>query len=62
MGGLEPWAVSTSLMIWASTVSAPTAVARKVKAPFWLMVPPTTFAPSPLATGTGSPVIIDSST
>ncbi|RIH74094.1 hypothetical protein Mhypo_03525 [Meiothermus hypogaeus] len=62
MAGLEPWAVSTSLMIWASTVSAPTAVAWKVKAPFWLRVPPMTFAPSDLSTGMGSPVIMDSST
>ena len=43
-------------------VSAPTLVARKVKAPVLLIVPPTTSAPFSLATGTGSPVIIDSST
>ena len=49
-------------MIWASTVSAPTRVARKVKLPVLLIVPPTTSAPAAFATGTGSPVIIDSST
>jgi len=33
-----------------------------VKLPVLLMVPPTTAAPAALATGTGSPVIIASST
>ncbi len=62
MGGLEAWAFSTSLIICASTVPSPTAVARKVRVPFWLMVPPITLSPSVLRTGMGSPVIMDSST
>ena len=62
IGSLEPCAASTMRMICDSIVSPPTAVARKVSAPFWLMVPPTTSAPALFATGTGSPVIIDSST
>ena len=62
MGSLAPCADSTIRMICASTVWPPTAVARTVKAPVWLTVPPTTVLPAVLATGTGSPVIIDSST
>ena len=62
MGSLEPCACSTIRMICASTVWPPTAVARSVKAPVWFTVPPTTGLPVVLATGTGSPVIIDSST
>ena len=62
IGGLEVCASSISLMIRLSTVSAPTRVARKVKAPVLLMVLPTTSAPARFSTGTGSPVSIDSST
>ena len=62
IGGLEPWASSTILMIWLKTVSAPTRVARKVKLPVPLTVPPTTSAPGPFSAGIGSPLIIDSST
>ena len=62
IGSLEPCASSTMRMICDSTVSPPTAVARKAKAPVWLTVPPTTLPPAVLATGIGSPVIIDSST
>ena len=62
IGNLAPCAASTMRMICASTVSAPTRVARKAKAPRVLSVPPTTVAPAPFSTGTGSPVIIDSST
>ena len=62
IGSLAPCAVSTMRTICASTVSAPTRVARKAKAPRVLSVPPTTVAPTPFSTGTGSPVIIDSST
>ncbi|MNQ22014.1 hypothetical protein D3C85_351460 [compost metagenome] len=62
IGSLAPWACSTMRMICASTVSPPMRVARKVSAPFWLTVPPTTAAPGSFSTGTGSPVIIDSST
>jgi hypothetical protein len=53
IGSFDPWAASTILMIWASTVSAPTLVAWKVKLPVLLSVPPTTSAPAPLATGIG---------
>ncbi len=62
MGSLPLWACSTSRMICASTLALPTAVARRVKAPVWLTVPPTTRSSMVLATGTGSPVIMDSST
>ena len=62
IGSLEPCASSTRRMICASTVCPPTAVARRVKAPFWFTVPPTTGRPADFSTGTGSPVIIDSST
>ncbi len=62
IGSLDPCAASTIRIICDSTVSAPTLVATKVKAPVLLMVPPTTSAPATLRTGTGSPLIIDSST
>ncbi len=62
MGGLLPCAASTISMMRAKTVSAPTARASNRNEPVLLMVPPTTPAPSPLCTGTLSPVIIDSST
>ncbi|MCY1296188.1 hypothetical protein D9M70_455630 [compost metagenome] len=62
IGSFAPWACSTMRMICASTVSAPTLVARKVKEPVLLIVPPTTSLPPIFSTGTGSPVIIDSST
>ena len=62
IGSLEPCASSTMRMIRESTVASPTAVARKASAPFWLTVPPTTALPAVFATGTGSPVIMDSST
>ena len=61
-GGRDPCASSTSAMIWASTVSRPTRSAVKRNAPVPLIVPPTTASPAALRTGTGSPVIIDSST
>ena len=61
MGSLPPCAASTMRMICASIVASPTAVARKVSAPVWLTVPPVTAAPAALATGAGSPVIMDSS-
>ena len=48
IGSFEPCACSTMRMIWASTVSAPMRVARKVKLPVLLMVPPTTSAPADL--------------
>ncbi|MNT33702.1 hypothetical protein D3C72_1696430 [compost metagenome] len=62
MGSLSACASSTMRMIWAISVSAPTLVARKVKEPLRFTVPPTTSEPAALVTGTGSPVIIDSST
>ena len=48
-------------MIWASIVSLPTLVARKRKAPVWLIVAPITVSPASLVTGSDSPVTIDSS-
>ncbi|MCY1372528.1 hypothetical protein D9M69_597400 [compost metagenome] len=61
IGSLEPCACSTMRMICASNVSLPTLVARNVSAPFWLTVPPTTSEPGVFSTGTGSPLIMDSS-
>ena len=49
-------------MIWASTVSAPTRVARKVSVPVVLSVPPITRSPARFSTGRLSPVIMLSST
>ncbi|MNL21256.1 hypothetical protein D3C87_1425360 [compost metagenome] len=43
-------------------VSPPTFSALNLKLPFWLIVPANTLSPSFLATATGSPVIILSST
>jgi len=59
---LEPCASRTSLMIWASIVSAPTLVAVYRNAPVWLIVAPMTVSPAVLTTGIGSPVTMDSST
>ncbi len=61
IGAFEDCASCTSLTICASMVSVPTLVARMVKAPVVLMVAPMTTSPSPLSTGTDSPVTIDSS-
>ena len=49
-------------MMRASTVSAPTCSARTLKAPRWLIVPERTLSPGRLRTGTGSPLIMLSST
>ena len=49
-------------MICASTVSPPTRVALISKEPLAFTVPPITSDPPAFSTGTGSPVIIDSST
>ena len=46
----------------ASSVSAPTRSARITSEPLPLTVAPVTLSPAALATGTGSPVIMDSST
>ncbi len=62
IGALEACASSTSLMIWASAVSAPTLVARKRSKPVRFSVPPITAAPACFSTGIDSPVSMDSST
>ena len=60
-GALLLCASWTSLTIWASAVSAPTALARARNAPFPLMVAPMSRSPARLPTGMLSPVTIDSS-
>src|SRR3989344_945965 len=60
-GALEFWAVSTILIICANTVSEPTCIALNLTVPVRLTDPPTTFAPTVLATGIDSPVTRDSS-
>ena len=62
IGALLACASSTSLMICASAVSAPTRVALKRSRPVLLSVPPIMAAPGFFATGMDSPVSIDSST
>ncbi len=62
MGAFEPCASSTSLIICASAVSAPTRVARNVKEPFLLRLAPTTGEPGTFSTGMLSPVSMASST
>ena len=62
IGALLACASSTSLMICASAVSAPTLVASNVKAPVLFIVPPMTASPALFSTGRLSPVSIDSST
>jgi len=62
IGARVRWASDTMATIRASTVSWPTFSATIRNEPVPLTVPPTTSSPSTLATGTGSPVIIDSST
>ncbi len=61
-GAFELCADLTSPMICASTVSAPTFVARYRNEPVPLTVAPVTALPGCLITGMDSPVIIDSST
>src|SRR5580704_8385109 len=62
MGARERCAALTIWTIRASSVSAPTRSARITNAPVPFTVPPVARAPSVFSTGTGSPVIIDSST
>ena len=62
IGALEAWAWRTSLMIWASMVSAPTFSARTRSDPVVLIVAPITMSSWRLVAGIGSPVTIDSST
>ena len=61
-GALAACASSTRRMIWASTVSEPTACTCITMRPSPLMEPPVSRPPSSRATGNGSPVSIDSST
>jgi hypothetical protein len=60
-GALEFCACCTRSTIWASVVSAPTAVARKRTLPLRLMEPVITASPGRLVTGTLSPVTSASS-
>ena len=62
IGALELVASSTKRMMPASVVSSPTAVARILNQPPVDTVAPVTESPTVLLTGTGSPVIADSST
>ena len=61
-GALLPCASCTALMICASNVAPPTFFARMRRLPFWLIVPASNDAPIDLITGTGSPLIMLSST
>ena len=61
MGALELVASTTRRMIAAKVVSSPTAVASITNQPDVLTVAPVTRSPTPTSTGTGSPVIADSS-
>ena len=58
----ELWAWRTKSTIWASTVSGPTRLTRKLKLPLRFIEAPITLSPEALAMGVGSPVSIDSST
>jgi len=62
MGGRDPWASSTSLMIRASVVSSPIRVALMTIEPLRLIAPPVSGSPGDLSTGMDSPESIDSST
>jgi hypothetical protein len=62
IGARDRRAPATISTICDSTVSAPTCVARTASVPFLLIVPPVTRSPSTFSTGTGSPVIMLSST
>ena len=61
MGAFEFAASSTSRIICASVVSAPTLVARNLNQPVLLMVAATTRSPGCFSTGMLSPVMADSS-
>ena len=61
IGAFEPWARSTIATIEARTVSRPTRVARMTTDPVAFIVAPMSSSPGRLATGSGSPVSIDSS-
>ena len=62
IGARERWASETMRTICDSMVSRPTRSARMTRPPVPLTVAPVTLAPGSFSTGTGSPVIIDSST
>ncbi len=62
IGALVALASSTSWIIFARLVSAPTRVARKVNDPVRLTVAAETVSPGPFSTGTDSPVRALSST
>ena len=62
IGARERCASATIWTIWASKVSLPTSSARMTKVPVALTVAPVTLSPGAFSAGTGSPVIIDSST
>ena len=61
-GALLPCASCTIAIMRASTVSLPTCAARMINEPRWLIVPANTLSPFFFSTGTGSPLIILSST
>ena len=62
IGSLVPCAAWTIVTICASTVCAPIVSTRRSRLPLVFSVPPTVRSPSSFATGTGSPVIMLSST
>ena len=62
IGALVRCAAWTMWMMRASSVSEPTLSARISSEPLPLMVAPVTLSPACFDTGTGSPVIMDSST
>ncbi|MCY1521672.1 hypothetical protein D9M68_564970 [compost metagenome] len=62
IGAFAAWASSTSRMMRASTLSAPTARTSMTMRPSPFTAPPVSASPGFLATGSGSPVSIDSST
>ena len=62
IGARDRWAAATMRTICDSIVSLPTRSARINMLPVPLTVAPVTLSPRPFSTGTGSPLIIDSST
>ena len=62
IGARLRWASATMFTICPSSVSLPTRSARMTKLPVPLTVPPVTLSPAVFSTGSGSPVIMDSST
>ena len=56
MGALLFCASCTKAIMRASIVALPTLSARKLKLPFWLIVPSKTLLPTCFSTGTGSPL------